>query len=207
MSNVKFGADAWDARYSGDGWAYGQEPNRWLEERITPLTPGKALFPADGEGRNAVWAATMGWQAHVFDLSEVGKEKCTQLATEHNVSVSYDVDDLETRNFDTEEFDMIACSWFHVPWNMFTTHYPRMLGALKVGGHFITEGYHTSQLEMNSGGPKSSDLLWNLDEVMEVIGNGFEILHTDVETTILDESDLHRGKARVVRIHLVKLNT
>ena len=59
---------------------------------------------------------------------------------------------------------------------------------------------------INSGGPTSPDLLWNLDEVMEVIGGGFEIIHAAVESTILDESDLHRGKANVVRIHLVKLN-
>jgi hypothetical protein len=205
MSNVKFDADAWDARFRGDGWAYGREPNRWLEERISPLTPGKALFPADGEGRNAVWAATKGWDAHVFDLSVEGQKKCLKLANENDVTVTYDVDDLETRDFNPQEYDLIACSWFHIPWSMFAIHYPRMLNSLKVGGHFITEGYHTSQIEMNSGGPTSLDLLWNLDEVMEVIGDGFEIVHAAVESTILDESDLHRGKANVVRIHLVKL--
>jgi len=206
LSNVKFGADAWNARFSGDDWAYGREPNRWLEERISPLSVGKALFPADGEGRNAVWAATKGWDAHVFDLSVVGQGKCAKLASENKVTVTYDVDDLETRDFNPQEYDLIACSWFHVPWNMFTNHYPRMLESLKVGGHFITEGYHTSQLEMNSGGPKSPDLLWDLDEVMAVIGDGFEILHAAVESTILNESNLHQGKANVVRIHLVKLS-
>lgn len=206
MSNVKFGADAWDARFSAEGWAYGREPNRWLEERISPLSTGKALFPADGEGRNAVWAATKGWDAHVFDLSVVGKEKCAKLAAESNVTVNYEVDDLETRVFKPREFDLIACSWFHVPWSVFNTHYPRMLDSLKVGGHFITEGYHKSQLEMDSGGPKSYELLWDLDEVMDVIGEGYEILHSKVESTNLDESDLHRGEANVVRIHLVKLN-
>ena len=206
MSNVKFGADAWNARFSGDDWAYGREPNRWLEEIISPLSVGKALFPADGEGRNAVWAATKGWDAHVFDLSVVGQGKCAKLASENKVTVTYDVDDLETRDFNPQEYDLIACSWFHVPWNIFSSHYPRMLESLKVGGHFITEGYHTSQLEMNSGGPKSPDLLWDLDEVMAVIGDGFEILHAAVESTILNESNLHQGKANVVRIHLVKLS-
>jgi len=206
LSNVKFGADAWNARFSGDDWAYGREPNRWLEEIISPLSVGKALFPADGEGRNAVWAATKGWDAHVFDLSVVGQGKCAKLASENKVTVTYDVDDLETRDFNPQEYDLIACSWFHVPWNIFSSHYPRMLESLKVGGHFITEGYHTSQLEMNSGGPKSPDLLWDLDEVMAVIGDGFEILHAAVESTILNESNLHQGKANVVRIHLVKLS-
>ncbi len=61
-------------------------------------------------------------------------------------------------------------------------------------------------MEMTSGGPKSLDLLWELDEVLEVIGNGFEIIHAKVEQVELDESDLHRGVANVVRLHLHKQN-
>ncbi|RJU87912.1 MAG: SAM-dependent methyltransferase [Candidatus Poseidoniales archaeon] len=204
MSNVKFGADAWNARFSGDGWAYGKEPNAWLEERIKPGT-GKALVPADGEGRNAVWIASLGYDTTVFDLSDIGREKCALLAAEKGVEVVYEVDDLSIRDFSTSTYDLIACSWFHVPWSMFCEHYPRMLSSLKSGGEFICEGYHTSQMDMTSGGPKSLDLLWDLDEVMEVISEGFIIKHAKVETVELDESDLHRGTAHVVRLHLIKV--
>jgi hypothetical protein len=64
-----------------------------------------------------------------------------------------------------------------------------MLSSLKPGGEFICEGSHTSQMEMTSGGPKSLDLLWDLDEVMEIIGQGFTIKHAKLETVELDESD------------------
>ena len=60
-------------------------------------------------------------------------------------------------------------------------------------------------MEMTSGGPKSLDLLWDLDEVMEVIGEKFSIIHAKVETVELDESDLHRGPAHVVRLHLQRI--
>lgn len=203
MSNVKFGAESWNARFSGDGWAYGKEPNAWLAETIKPGN-GKALVPADGEGRNAVWIASQGYDTTVFDLSDVGKEKCALLANERGVSVHYEVDDLTIRNFTSESYDLIACSWFHVPWSIFCEHYPRMLSSLKSGGEFICEGYHTSQMDMTSGGPKSLDLLWDLDEVMDIIGEGFSINHAKVETVELDESDLHRGTAHVVRLHFIK---
>ena len=203
MSNVKFGAESWNARFSGDGWAYGKEPNAWLAETIKPGN-GKALVPADGEGRNAVWIASQGYDTTVFDLSDVGKEKCALLANERGVSVHYEVDDLTIRNFTSESYDLIACSWFHVPCTMFCEHYPRMLSSLKPGGEFICEGYHTSQMDMTSGGPKSLDLLWDLDEVMDIIGEGFSINHAKVETVELDESDLHRGTAHVVRLHFIK---
>ena len=203
MSNVKFGAESWNARFSGDGWAYGKEPNAWLAETIKPGN-GKALVPADGEGRNAVWIASQGYDTTVFDLSDVGKEKCALLANERGVSVHYEVDDLTIRNFTSESYDLIACSWFHVPWSIFCEHYPRMLSSLKSGGEFICEGYHTSQIDMTSGGPKSLDLLWDLDEVMDIIGEGFSIKHAKVETVELDESDLHRGAAHVIRLHFIR---
>ena len=59
-------------------------------------------------------------------------------------------------------------------------------------------------MEMTSGRPKSLDLLWDLNEVMDVIGAQFDVSHAEVETVELDESDLHRGIAHVVRLHLIR---
>ncbi|MFJ8828593.1 hypothetical protein [Micromonospora aurantiaca] len=36
------------------------EPNRFVVESVTGLTPGSALDIAAGEGRNAVWLAGQG---------------------------------------------------------------------------------------------------------------------------------------------------
>ena len=50
----------WDRRFAETVYAYGKEPNAWLKACISELAPEPnpaALFPADGEGRNAVWAA------------------------------------------------------------------------------------------------------------------------------------------------------
>ena len=206
---VKSGGEMWDQRFSSEEYAYGKEANIWLSERVSQINPppkNRALFPADGEGRNAVWAATMGWNSEVFDLSSVGKQKCQLLAEEHGVTVNYEVDDLELRAFPDKVFDLIACSWFHTPSEIRKVHMPRMLHSLKSGGHFIMEGYHTSQMPLHSGGPKSLDLLFDLDEVLgELIGEKapqMHIIHTAVTSTVLDESELHKGQARVVRIHL-----
>ena len=69
----------WDRRFAQSVYAYGKEPNAWLKACISRLSPDSnpaALLPADGEGRNAVWAATEGWASTVFDLSIEGKKKC-----------------------------------------------------------------------------------------------------------------------------------
>lgn len=199
----------WDRRFAEDVYAYGEEPNAWLVEQLRPLSPsGRALFPADGEGRNAVWAARQGWHAEVFDLSKEGKRKCELLAHRHGVEVMYDVDDLVVRSFDEPLYELIACSWFHTPSAIRKRHMPRMLHGLKPGGRFVMEGYHTSQMPLTSGGPKSLDLLFDLEEIVaELTGDlapPMAVVTAEVATTVLDESDLHRGEARVVRVHLVR---
>ena len=86
---------------------------------------------------------------------------------------------------------------------------PRMLHALAPGGHFVMEGYHKTQLPLTSGGPKSLDLLFDLDEVLaELTGPlapPMRIIRASLEETELDESDLHRGVAKVVRFHLQRI--
>jgi len=209
---MKSNASMWDERFGQEDYAYGVLPNEWLKERISTLEvpqQNAALFPADGEGRNAVWAATLGWNSEVFDLSIEGKKKCNLLALHHGVQVEYHVDDLALRPFVPHTYDLMACSWFHTPSEIRKVHMPRMLHALKPGSRFIMEGYHTSQLPLSSGGPKSLDLLFDLDELIaELTGKlapPMKIIHASVETVTLTESALHEGRARVIRLDLLRV--
>ena len=206
---VKSSAEMWDNRFAGEDFAYGKEPNVWLAERISQIPPpeqNKALIPADGEGRNAVWCARLGWNTEVFDLSAQGKIKCEMLAAEHGVSVEYEIADLKELQLAEEQFDLIAFSWFHTPSTLRKEKFCNFMPALKKGGHLITEGYHKTQMPMDSGGPKSLDLLWDLDEILEEFLDSLpgevKIEHAAVTSTILEESELHTGLARVVRLHL-----
>lgn len=46
--------EKWDQRYAEEEFAYGEQPNNFLQQQLSLLKPGKILFPAEGEGRNAV---------------------------------------------------------------------------------------------------------------------------------------------------------
>jgi hypothetical protein len=61
--------DRWNERYSKNEFAYGEAPNNYLKEQLEKLSAGAILFPAEGEGRNAVFAATLGWKVSAFDIS------------------------------------------------------------------------------------------------------------------------------------------
>jgi hypothetical protein len=46
-----------------------------FKEQLIKIPAGTILFPAEGEGRNAIYAATQGWNVNAFDQSIEGKRK------------------------------------------------------------------------------------------------------------------------------------
>ena len=85
--------DFWNQRYAEEEYAYGTEPNAFFKAQLDQRTPGRLLLPAEGEGRNAVYAALKGWDVVAFDQSESGKTKAMKLAHQAGVAVSYLVED------------------------------------------------------------------------------------------------------------------
>ena len=70
----------WDESYNIEEYRYGETPNLFFKETIDKLPSGKILLPADGEGRNGVYAAKRGWTVDAFDQSSQGRDKALRLA-------------------------------------------------------------------------------------------------------------------------------
>jgi len=51
----------WEERYSDEEYIYGKDPNVFFRTELGKLNPNSILLPADGEGRNAIFAAKTGW--------------------------------------------------------------------------------------------------------------------------------------------------
>lgn len=98
----------WEERYGQDEFAYGIAPNNYLKSQLEKLQSGKILFAAEGEGRNAVFAAGLGWKVFAFDISAEGKRKATLLAKANQVTIDYKVGFLPELVYPTEGFDAIA---------------------------------------------------------------------------------------------------
>jgi len=58
-----------------EAYVYRTKPNEFFREQLSQLKHNKILLPAEGEGRNTVFAAKNGWLAEAFDLSAAGREK------------------------------------------------------------------------------------------------------------------------------------
>lgn len=189
----------WNDRYSTKTYAYGEMPNQFFKQEISKLTPGTILFPAEGEGRNAVYAATLGWQVAAFDLSSEGKQKALQLAEKHNVEIDYRLEGYDNVSFPHESFDCIVLIFAHMPATAREKNHKHLLSFLKPGGTFILEGFRKEQINMKSGGPRNEEMLFSKEELMDDFENLFslKIEETDI---ILDEGPFHQGLASVIRV-------
>lgn len=189
----------WDERYSGVEYVYGTQPNEFLKQTLKDLIPGKILFPAEGEGRNSVYASIQGWHTEAFDQSVEGQKKALALAKAHNVPLTYIIQALEDWNPVPSSYDCIALIYVHLPLMLRKQVHARAIEALKPGGTLILEAFTPAQLAMGTGGPKSLELLYTKTQMSEDFGSmrTVEIAETN---TVLNEGTLHQGIAEVVRV-------
>ncbi|KAA0244259.1 MAG: class I SAM-dependent methyltransferase, partial [Chlorobiota bacterium] len=191
------------ARYTNEEFVYGKEPNEFFKEELDKLSPGKLLLPAEGEGRNAVYAAKAGWDVTCFDWSEEGKKKAEKLAAEAGVKINYLVSDIGSFDYKEEEFDAVGLVFVHLPEEEREELHRNVVKSLKPGGTLIFNAYDKTQLGKDSGGPKDIELLYSLEQIVEdFIDLEFSVFAK--ETVELSEGRLHVGSADVIKFSGVK---
>mgnify|MGYP001480967277 CR=1 FL=1 len=103
------------------------------------------------------------------DLSEVGLSKARDLAKKRGVAIQTVQANLEDHGIDTESHDLIVSIYCHLPDAIGRWVHARAEVALRSGGLFILEAFHHPQLKYQSGGPKTSTLLYKLGHYLITI--------------------------------------
>lgn len=190
--------DFWNKRYAANEYAYGIEPNVFFKTQLEALPKGKILFPAEGEGRNAVYAAQKYFEVYAFDSSSEAKIKAENLANHRNVSLNYAISSIEAINYPKNYFDGIVLIFAHFPTQLRKEFYKKMMIYLKPNGFVIFEAFSKEQIDYTSGGPTNVEMLFSEEEIKtEFPGINFTFLET-IEVN-LNEGPFHQGKASVVR--------
>lgn len=195
--------DFWNKRFGKKEYAYGEKPNRFFKQELEKLTSGKILLPAEGEGRNAVFAATLGWEATAFDPSEEGKKKAEKLAAKHKVKIEYVIADYEQVDFPKDNFDCVGLIFVQTPRQKRTEYHQKIASFLKPGGTLILEGFSKKQINKSSGGPRSIDMLFSEEELQHDFASFSKLEITEANVT-LSEGRFHQGIASVIRVLGVK---
>jgi SAM-dependent methyltransferase len=80
MTNA-FDKDYWESRWQGGSERVSDQqvpPHPYLESELADLTPGTALDAGCGEGAEATWLASRGWQVTAVDISAEALRRARQ---------------------------------------------------------------------------------------------------------------------------------
>jgi len=187
----------WNERYASEEFVYGTEPNAFLAEHAGLLS-STVLSLAEGEGRNAVFMASLGLQVLGVDSSDVGLAKAQKLAALKGVSIQTEIADLTTYTPPTNSFGSVVSIFAHLPSQTRKRLYPLISQALKPGGVIIMEGYSKAQLDRNTGGPKDIDMLLTPIDIEQAFPSFEVILSREIEREVI-EGAFHTGLASVVQ--------
>ena len=195
--------DFWNERYNEKKYVYGEQPNLFFAEELKKLNTGKIFLPCEGEGRNAVFAAKIGWNVQAFDFSESAKVKAEKLAKQTGVSIDYEIEDITSAQFDKDSADAVALIYAHFPAAIRKEIHQKAIGWLKPGGVIILEAFNPKQLGNPSGGPKDLSMLYTEDMLQEDF-KPLENVRIETLETYLEEGDYHKGKADIIRLIGIK---
>lgn len=192
----------WDKKYDKQEFHYGLKPNRFIALMLESRPPGRMLLVGAGEGRNAVYAASLGWEVHAIDISSTARDKALNLAASKGLKIQYTLEDASKFESDSK-FDAIALFFAHFPPEIRQSIHQKLANYLKPVGELWLEAFAPGQLEFTSGGPKAVEMLYN-PETLQKDFEALQIRQLEVKRYELDEGEGHQGLGEVIRLRAVR---
>lgn len=190
--------EMWDKAYSTDEYVYGKAPNDFLKSHYATIPKGKVLMLAEGEGRNAVFLASKGYDVTAVDISSKGLEKAEKLASDYGVSIETICTDLEFFDLGENVWQGIISIFCHLPQRIRQNLYKRVEKALMPSGVFFLEGYTPKQLMYHTGGPSMAEMMISKHTLSEELPH-ITFSHLEELEREVIEGSKHRGLASVVQ--------
>ncbi|HVN41427.1 MAG TPA: class I SAM-dependent methyltransferase [Steroidobacteraceae bacterium] len=190
----------WDERYGVEEYYYGVEPNDFLREQSGMLPRGReVLCLGEGEGRNAVFLAALGFTVTAVDQSPVGLGKARALAGSRGVRIDTVVADLANWALGSSRWGGIVSIWCHLPRTLRARVHREVATALEPGGVFILEAYTPAQLKFRTGGPTDPALMPTLEDLREELA-GLELVVGHECERVIHEGRGHDGLSATVQV-------
>jgi SAM-dependent methyltransferase len=198
-------AEAWDERYRVTEMLWSAGPNIWVERRLADVEPGRGLDLASGEGRNAIWLAQRGWDMTAVDFSGV--------AIERGRSLSEDVEFIEADvltwgpedrdpYLSTETsrgFDLVLIAYLQLEAEPLSDVVRRATTWVDPGGELFMVGHDISNLDEGVGGPQVAEILWDLDLMLEWLGDLHVIEGGIVKRPVEVDGDIEYARDTLIR--------
>ncbi|RSD25545.1 class I SAM-dependent methyltransferase [Mesobacillus subterraneus] len=194
----------WHERFGSSKYVYGEEPNSFIKEKADRLENAKTIVAfAEGEGRNAVYLAKKGHQVTAYDYALNGLKKTEALAERFGVHVNTKQKDLIKDPVPIETFDAAIMVFGHFSKGVQKAVFDKLFGAVKPGGIIMMEVYSEAQLKYGTGGPKTTDMLYDPADLLQWVKE-YEVLHFFYGEQERVEGELHTGVGHVIQVIVKK---
>jgi SAM-dependent methyltransferase len=166
-----------------NGVGFSKEPNQLLQDTVRGRKPGTALDVAMGQGRNALYLASLGWKVTGVDFSDEGVAAAREAARKQRLALDAVDADLDTYDFGVARWDLVTMIYAtdHVTW------IEKIKPSLKHGGLFVLEFFHKDEPDGDG---------FATGQLAALFKDGFEILRDEVVDT---HPDWARDHATLVR--------
>jgi len=114
MSTTETPQEHWEGRYAEKPQMWSGRVNAHLAKIAGELTPGRALDLGCGEGADAIWLATEGWQVVAVDIATNALDRARSAAEARGVAerIDFQHHDL-SHTFPAGSFDLVSAQFLH----------------------------------------------------------------------------------------------
>lgn len=162
----------WDDTFH-KGRGFSREPNRLLVAAVEDVQPGAALDLAMGQGRNALYLASHGWNVTGVDSSHEGVRIAREQATKRKLALECVTADIDEWDFGENRYDLVTLIYAgdDARW------IDRIKTALRPGGLFVVEGW----AKLATSSPVGFS-----DGQLRSLFDGYQIIHDAVVDDVPD---------------------
>jgi SAM-dependent methyltransferase len=165
--------DFWDARYGSVDQIWSGNPNAQLVAQVADLPPGTALDLGCGEGGDAIWLASRGWQVTAVDVSPValarGARAAEAIGPEIANRIVWQQADMLTWSPPAGQFDLISAHFIHLPTAERLSLHARLAAGVRPGGVLLIVGHHPSDMETKIRRPNLPDFFFTGEQVAQTL--------------------------------------
>jgi len=185
--------ERWNQILTSQKPAFNTQPNAFLVRMVQGRKPGRALDVGMGQGRNAVFLASQGWNVTGFDPADRAVAAANQAAQARGLKLTTQIVGSEQFNFGRNQWDLIVLSYVS-----FREELQKIIESLAPGGMVVVEGFHR---DTTAKRPVGGGVVFDTNELLTLFAPLRVVQYEDLE----GPTDFGIGEPnRLVRLAAVK---
>jgi thioredoxin reductase len=167
--SIRNDQESWEERYRAHPHIWSRRPNAQLVAHASGLAPGSALDLGCGEGADAIWLASRGWQVVAVDFSTTALERAAANAAEAGAEIAARITwvhaDLTEWVPEPSRYDLVTSQFIHLPGDARRALFAAAATAVAPGGRLLIAGHHVLDLENGANRPPVPGMFFTGEEV------------------------------------------